>query len=317
MADDANLPAYFERIGFSGSIAPTLKTLEALCALHPAAVPFENMDVLMGSAIRLEPNNIQQKLIFEKRGGYCFEQNLFFRRALETLDYKVRLIGATVLWGEPEAAPGEERPVTHLALLVDIAGTNYLCDVGFGGVTLTAPLKLKSDAVQQTPHEPFRLSNAEGVWTLEVEIAGDWRKVYRFTTEEKTFEEIEAMNDKVERMPRFREALMVARAEKGRRLSLANNRLTTHVVGENRQVRVISSLDDLKKVLAETFGIALPSAERLDPALSRFFPQAAAPVEAEAAPAEPDIAGGETEPVVATTDDTVPVTAVSQQQQQQ
>ncbi|SFZ84249.1 N-hydroxyarylamine O-acetyltransferase [Devosia enhydra] len=292
MADDANLPAYFERIGFSGSIAPTLKTLEALCALHPAAVPFENIDLLMGSAIRLEPNNIQQKLIFEKRGGYCFEQNLFFRRALETLDYKVRPIAATVLWGEPEPGPDEERPATHLALLVDIAGTNYLCDVGFGGVTLSAPLKLKSDAVQQTPHEPFRLTNADGVWTLEVEIGAEWRKVYRFTTEEITFEDIEAMNDRVERLPRFREALMVARAEKGRRLSLANNRLTTHVVGENRQVRVISSLEDLKTVLAETFGIALPPAERLDPALARFFPQPSAAAEPEAV-AEAEAAGAE------------------------
>ncbi|MGV3652434.1 MAG: arylamine N-acetyltransferase family protein [Devosia sp.] len=313
MADDANLPAYFERIGFSGSIAPTLKTLEALCALHPAAVPFENIDLLMGSAIRLEPSNIQQKLIFEKRGGYCFEQNLFFRRALETLDYKVRPIAATVLWGEPEPAPGEDRPATHLALLVDIAGTNYLCDVGFGGVTLTAPLKLKSDAVQQTPHEPFRLTNADGVWTLEVEIGADWRKVYRFTTEEKSFEDVEAMNDRVERLPRFREALMVARAEKGRRLSLANNRLTTHVVGENRQVRVIPTLDELKKVLAETFGIALPAAEKVDPALARFFPQPNASTEPE--PAAEDIDAAAQEPVAVPSDGSEAVDAQRQSQQ--
>lgn len=293
MADDANLTAYFERIGFAGSIAPTLKTLEQLHALHPAAVPFENLDNLIDRPIRLEPANVQQKLIFEKRGGYCFEQNLFFKAALETLDYKVKVIAATILWNETDIAAAAERPPTHIALLVDIAGTNYLCDVGFGGPMLTAPLKLKSDAVQETPHEPFRLLNADGVWTLELDRGGEWRPIYRFTTAEISFEEIEAMNDKVERSPRFRDALMVARAEKGRRLMLANNRLSTLVTGESRQVKVLGTIEEMRQALSETFGIALPNSDKLDAALARFLPQAAAPA-AEAVEAAPAGEAGET-----------------------
>jgi N-hydroxyarylamine O-acetyltransferase len=309
MADDANLTAYFERIGFAGSIAPTFKTLEQLHALHPAAVPFENIDNLINRPIRLEPVNVQQKLIFGKRGGYCFEQNLFFKAALETLDYKVKVIAATVLWNETDLVAAAERPASHIALLVDIAGTNYLCDVGFGGPMLTAPLKLKSDAVQETPHEPFRLTNAEGIWTLELERGGEWRPIYRFTTQEISPDEIEAMNDKVERSPRFRDALMVARAEKGRRLMLANNRLSTLVTGENRQVRVLNSVEEMRQVLTESFGIALPNSDKLDPALARFLPQAAAP--APTAEAEAEIAEAPAEAV------TEPDAEMAQQQQQQ
>ena len=69
MGEEANLDAYFERITFAGSIAPTLATLEQLHALHPAAIPFENLDSLLGLPIRLELRNLEQKLLFEKRGG--------------------------------------------------------------------------------------------------------------------------------------------------------------------------------------------------------------------------------------------------------
>ena len=71
MSGDPNIDAYFERIGFAGSIAPSLQTLEALQALHPAAIPFENLDPLMGVPVRLDLKNLEQKLLFEKRGGYC------------------------------------------------------------------------------------------------------------------------------------------------------------------------------------------------------------------------------------------------------
>ena len=69
MSDDANIDAYFERIGFSGSIAPTLQTLEQLHQLHPAAIPFENLDSLTDVPVRLELRNLEQKLLFERRGG--------------------------------------------------------------------------------------------------------------------------------------------------------------------------------------------------------------------------------------------------------
>src|SRR5690349_12077583 len=96
MSDDPNIDAYFERIGFSGSIAPTLQTLETLHALHPAAIPFENLDPLMGVPVRLELKNLEQKLLFDKRGGYCFEHNLLFKAMLEDLGYDAAGLAARV-----------------------------------------------------------------------------------------------------------------------------------------------------------------------------------------------------------------------------
>jgi N-hydroxyarylamine O-acetyltransferase len=122
----------------------------------------------MGVPVRLELKNLEQKLLFEKRGGYCFEQNLMLKAVLETLGFEVTGLGARVLWGHPER---EERPVSHMVLIVDVGGVRYLADVGFGGLTLTAPLRLRAESEQSTPHETFRLSGGDDEgWRLDVQL---------------------------------------------------------------------------------------------------------------------------------------------------
>ncbi|MHB1103231.1 MAG: arylamine N-acetyltransferase family protein [Devosia sp.] len=268
MSEEANIDAYFERIGFAGSIAPTLQTLELLHVLHPAAIAFENLDPLLQIPVRLELSNLQQKLLFERRGGYCVEQNLLFKAVLETLGFAVRGLGARVLWGHPEEA---ERPLSHPVLAIDIGGATYIADVGFGGLTLTAPLRLRRDVEQPTPHEMFRLSGGEPDWRLEAKIGEDWRVLYAFDMTEKTFADYQAMNDLASSNSRFRDNLIAARSEKGRRFALSNTVLNTHVTGGESERRILTSVAEIRDVLAGTFGIALPSSEKLDPALERVL----------------------------------------------
>jgi N-hydroxyarylamine O-acetyltransferase len=279
MGDDANLPAYFERVGFSGSIAPTLKTLEALQFLHPAAIPFENIDCLIGRPIRLDTLSVTQKLVFEKRGGYCFEHNMLLLAALTSLDFKARPLAAEVLWNRDPAAP-PAKP-SHMLLLVEIGGTSYIADVGFGGATLTAPLRLKPDVEQASHNEPYRLmTEPEGGWRLEMKTGEGWRPVYRFDLAEQSFETLEGLSDKASLGPRLRDTLLASRVERGKRYNLENNRLTTHTIGESRQLKVLNTLAELRQTLTETFGIALPASDKLDPALSRFLPAPAAEAQA-------------------------------------
>ena len=263
---DVDIDAYFERIGFSGSIAPTLETLQQLHALHPAAIPFETLDSLLGVPVRLEHKNLEQKLLFDRRGGYCLEHNLLFKALLEDLDYKVKPLGATVLWNH---SIDIVRPATHMALAVEVAGSTYLCDVGFGRLTLTSPLRMRTEIEQETPHETFRLVSApdEPEWRLEAKVGEDWRALYRFTQEEKSFDDFQAMNDTISNDPRFRENLAAARADKGRRFGLRNARFTTHVTGEPSESRMLGSVAEMRDVLTNVFGINLPSTDRLDPAL--------------------------------------------------
>lgn len=259
-----NIDAYFERIGFSGSIAPTLETLNQLHALHPAAIPFENLDAMMGVPVRLELKNLEQKLLYDRRGGYGPEINLLFKALLEDLDYKVKGVAARVYWNRPDDT--EPQP-THLALIVETSGSTYLVDVGFGGMTLTAPIRLRTEMVQETPHGTFRLMDGDPEWALEVLIGEEWKLLYRFALQEKTFEDVVAMSDMLAADPMFRQTLRAARIEKDRRLALRNARLTTRPNDGPVDTRMIASVEDARNVLSTTFGIALPNNERLDPAL--------------------------------------------------
>ena len=60
-----DLAAYCARIGYSGPRSPTIETLRALHALHPAAIPFENIDVLLGRPIDLSDIDLRQMLELE------------------------------------------------------------------------------------------------------------------------------------------------------------------------------------------------------------------------------------------------------------
>jgi N-hydroxyarylamine O-acetyltransferase len=266
MSQKVNLKAYFDRIGFAGSIAPTLATLETIHALHPAVIPFENLDPLLGRPVKLDLASIERKLLSERRGGYCYEHNLLFKAVLQELDFTVRGLAARVIWEDPSAL---DRPPTHMLLAVDIGGATYIADTGFGGLTLTAPLKLKADAEQATPHETFRLTGGTPDWTLEVRIVDGWRPLYVFDLTEQTLADYEPSNHRLSTDPasKFRQNLTVALAPAGRRMALRNDRFSIHAAGEQTESRTIGSVGELRELLTNTFGITLPSAEQLDATL--------------------------------------------------
>jgi N-hydroxyarylamine O-acetyltransferase len=265
MDGQLNLNAYFERIGFSGSIAPTLATLEALHALHPAAIAFENLDSLMGVPIRLDLKSLQHKLVVNRRGGYCLEHNSLFRAVLAELGYTVSAHAARVLWGMPEGAP---RPVSHMVLTVEIGGARYLADVGFGGNTLTAPLRLKTEIEQQTPHEAFRILAQASDYRVEIRIGEAWHPLYQFDLAERGDVEFEAMNEMVSGLGGSMTGRLIAsRPEPGRRLTLSNDRFSIHPTGGETETRRLTGIGEMRDVLAQGFGIAPPSPDLLEPVL--------------------------------------------------
>ena len=145
--------------------------------------PFENLDPWLGRPVSLEPTDVFTKLVTRRRGGYCFEQNLLFREVLEALGFQVTGLAARVVWNLPADVT---LPRTHMLLLVTLGERRYIADVGFGGLTLTAPLELDSTAAQRTPHEPFSITYDGEHHILQAEVAGEWQALYRFGLEEQT-----------------------------------------------------------------------------------------------------------------------------------
>lgn len=273
MSQKVNLNAYFERIGFAGSIAPTLATLELLHGLHPAVIPFENLNPLLGLPVALDQASLEKKLLAERRGGYCYEHNLLLMRVLRELDYTVKGLMAKVLWGDPDA---KDIPLSHMLLAVEISGQTYIADVGFGGLTLTAPLRLRADVEQKTPHETFRLTGGDPEWRLEAKVGEDWKALYAFEMIERAEADYAASNLYLSTDPasKFRQELRVALSPEGKRIALRENRLTVHGPEGQTDQRFITNVADLREVLTETFGMGLPAAELLDPVLQAIIDKA-------------------------------------------
>src|SRR3954447_21176163 len=126
MADGLQLDRYLARIGYAGPLAPDLSTLAALQAAHVDAIPFEALDPLMGRPVHVDLPSVQQKLVFGRRGGYCFEQNVLFQAVLGRVGFKVTGLTGRVRW---RSAPDDPLgPRQHMMLLVEVDGQPHLVD---------------------------------------------------------------------------------------------------------------------------------------------------------------------------------------------
>ena len=65
--------AYLGRVGYNGPPAPTVDTLRALHRQHMLTVPFENLDIGLGREIVLDPERFVEKIVGQRRGGFCYE----------------------------------------------------------------------------------------------------------------------------------------------------------------------------------------------------------------------------------------------------
>jgi N-hydroxyarylamine O-acetyltransferase len=131
--NSVELSSYLTRIGFASSAAfetpaPSLDLLIQLQRAHRSRIPFENLDLHFGRSIDLAPNAIYQKLVVNKRGGYCFEQNSLLLNALTALGFAARPALGRVWLGSPADTP----PRTHALNIVKIDGAEWLADAGFG-----------------------------------------------------------------------------------------------------------------------------------------------------------------------------------------
>ena len=265
-----DLAAYAARLGYDGVLEPTVETVRALHRLHTAAIPFENLSTLLGETPRLDVASLERKLVLSRRGGYCFEQNRLFGAVLETLGLKVAGLAARVRW---EREPGADVPRTHMLLLVDIAGEPYIADVGFGGLTLTAPLRFAPQLEQRTPHETFRLRRADAGFVLEAKLSSDWRELYWFDETLHMPIDFEVFNHFVATYPRspFRSMLYGARVLPDRRLGLRNGRFTVRGLDGSGETRELETVSALRRVLTEEFAITLPDDDALSDVLEQVL----------------------------------------------
>ncbi|MHC8400199.1 arylamine N-acetyltransferase family protein [Pseudomonas sp. MDT1-17] len=252
-----NRALYLQRLGFDAPPAPTLETLRQLQLRHTGAFPFENLSTLSGQPVLIDLPSIEQKVLRDGRGGYCYELNYLFLVLLQELGFDARGLSGRVVLGQPEGAWTAR---THRLSLVTLDGVRYITDVGFGGMVPTAPLMLDTSAEQLTPHEPYRIEQHEDGYTLRANVAGEWRAMYIFDLQRQEDIDYTVGNWYVSTHPEssFARQLMVARTGEGWRRTLNNGNFAIHRIGSETERRQVADLDELIELLEREFGIRVP-----------------------------------------------------------
>jgi N-hydroxyarylamine O-acetyltransferase len=261
-----DLGAYFARTGYTGPREPTLATLHAVTLHHATSIPFENLDVLLGRGISLAPAAIFQKLVHDRRGGYCFEQNNLLLLVLRALGYRVTPIGARVRWQIPrDIMPAR----THLFLRVHLPEGDWLTDVGTGGSSLTGAIPLEFHRELPTPHEPRQLVRDEtGRMFHQLWTGTEWMDICEFTLDEMFPIDHEVGNWWTSASPasHFKANLVVGRAGRdGTRKAIRGAEFTHRRGAEILAHTTITSAPQLLAILAEHFDLHFPAGTRFGP----------------------------------------------------
>ncbi|HTP97204.1 MAG TPA: arylamine N-acetyltransferase [Burkholderiales bacterium] len=254
-AAELDLDAYLRRIGCDYTPGATRAGLDALHLAHATHIPFENLDVLLGRPINLALARLQDKLVRDRRGGYCFEHNLLFAAALRRIGFAVTPLAARVRYRARRVLPR-----THMLLCVDVGGERVITDVGFGLAGLLAPMALAAGAESRQFAWRYRLAERDGSWTLQMHGDAGWIDLYEFTLEPQHAADIEMANYYASTHPdsRFVHTLTVQLPAPQVRYALRNRELTEDRGGAPT-TRVLAGDDELSRVLAEVFGLRLPA----------------------------------------------------------
>lgn len=262
------LDRYLQRLGYDGPREASLEVLRRLHFLHPSAIAYENLDPLIGRPVSIATGDLVSKLLSGKRGGYCYEQNGLFACALTALGFRFTGLGARVLWNQPDDLITAR---SHHVLLIDLPEGHYIADIGFGGMTPTAPLRLVADEPQATPHGVMRFVRRDHDYFLQAQTLGSegmtaWKTLYRFDLQPQQPIDYVVGNHYVSTFATsiFRSSVMVARPVMDGRLALANNRFTEYCLDGSNRETLLETAAAIRAVLQERFNVVAPDEAAFD-----------------------------------------------------
>jgi N-hydroxyarylamine O-acetyltransferase len=253
-----DLDAYCARIDFAGPVEPTLATLTGVHLAHATHIPFENLDILLGRPIRLDLESLEAKIVAGGRGGYCFEQNTLFAAVLQRIGFALTPLAARVRLGATRV-----NPRTHMILHVDVEGTAYLADVGFGGECLLGPLPMALGVETNQYGRVFRLIEGAGPWVLQLRRGESWDDLYAFTFEPQLPVDFEVANHYTATHPLsiFVKHPYVQLTTPEASYRLFDRKLSVRH-GEEVSSRELEDDGELLQVLDQTFGLQFPPQTR-------------------------------------------------------
>ena len=172
-----DIDAYFSRLGMPELQIPDEESLDRLIYVHQCRIPFENINPVNGLPVSLRTEDLFEKVIVGKRGGFCFELNTLFCRLLEACGFQVYGCRARVVRGL-DYIPRSH----HRGNIVVLDGEPYYCDVGYGGPQPAMALKVEDGFTKTAAGDIFRITKADAFWwTLSRAVSSGWENILQFS----------------------------------------------------------------------------------------------------------------------------------------
>ena len=249
---------YLRRIEYDGPRHPSAPTLRSLHRQHLFTVPFENLDIPLGTPIRLDLSRLYDKIVVRRRGGFCYELNGLFGELLATMGFEVQMLSARVRREDGGFGPEFD----HMLLKVQLEEP-WLVDVGFGD-SFCGSDHLSLGGADQVDGHRYVVLPRDGEWELLREDEKGNVPLYLFRDYAHAFGEYQEMCDYHQSSPEshFTRNWICSRATPEGRVTLANMRLIVTSAGHREETQ-LSTESDLRHGLQELFGIELDGSAQL------------------------------------------------------
>jgi N-hydroxyarylamine O-acetyltransferase len=248
-----NVENYLARISFQDEPQININTLAKIHRKHIQSIPFENLDISYGRRISLDMEKIEEKIVLNRRGGFCYELNGLFYCLLDQLGFDVEMISARV-----HADDKYGREFDHMLLAVNL-GKEWLVDVGFGDNFLE-PIQFKLCQRQKDTAGYFRIIEHDSEY-YRLEFSKDGVKFmprYIFTQTERQLDDYEKMCEyhQTSSESSFTRERLCTISTTGGRVTLRDENLIETVDGI-KTVKKITNKEEYFKILSDRFGIEI------------------------------------------------------------
>ncbi len=241
---------YLERIGLAGlPLKGDLETLNKVLYAHVHTVPFENLDAWdQGKVPSLATEDLYEKVVIRRRGGWCHELNALLNSFLVALGYEAYSVGARVTGGIDFIAP-----IGHHGVVTVIDGKKYYCDVGFGDIAFQHAVPLDG-----TPSAFGFHAEKNGDW---VEIWRDWGKepMKKISFPDVALVPVDFLfaNHFMGSNPqdKFRVQPFLSIMDGDKRKLLQGTQLTEQAGADKRLVTQVTTREEMSAVIKEHFGL--------------------------------------------------------------
>jgi len=245
---------YLSRIKFFGRPKADLNTLIELHQNHIFHIPFENLDIQNDKKIKLDVQNLFNKIVKYKRGGFCYELNYLFLSLLMNLDFDTKMISARTF---DNGKLGPE--FDHMAIIVSLKNEHWLADVGFGDLFIK-PLRIGHNMEQVDGVNTFKINplNEQSYLLSKSGNGVEFEKKYIFDINEKRLEQFLPQCELKQQSPDsyFVKNKVCTVAQKNGRKTIFNSKYTEKKYGERIELS-IETKEQENNILKNKFNIIL------------------------------------------------------------